>query len=220
MSTRKRFDHDLRHLKSDIYEMGDCIVETLVSLQEIMKHPNDEKLQELIEHDRYINELQKNIESRCLSILLKQQPVARDLRLVSTGLKIVTDLERIGDQCADIAHIIIKLNTENIYTDVKHIPSMLDILVDMVKDTVEAMKNSDLELASKTKEIDQQINQLFKKCKSDIIKLIKNDDCDVDQYLEFLMIAKYLEKIGDHAVNTCEWIEFNQTGMIDDYRIV
>lgn len=220
MTTRVRFDHDMRHLKEDINEMGDCIVETMVSLQDIIKHPNQQKLLDLIEHDRYINELQKNIETRCLSLLLKQQPVARDLRLVSTGLKIVTDLERIGDQCADIAHIAIKLNVENIYSNVAHIPTMLDILVDMLKDTVSAMRNNDLELAAKTKKVDEKINELFKKCKQDIIKLIKEDECDVDQYLEFLMIAKYLEKIGDHAVNTCEWIEFNQTGMIDDYKIV
>ena len=158
MTTRVRFDHDMRHLKEDINEMGDCIVETMVSLQDIIKHPNRQKLLDLIEHDRYINELQKNIETRCLSLLLKQQPVARDLRLVSTGLKIVTDLERIGDQCADIAHIVIKLNVENIYSNVAHIPTMLDILVDMLKDTVSAMRNNDLELAAETKKVEEKIN--------------------------------------------------------------
>lgn len=220
MTTRKRFDHDIKQLKEDINEMGDCIVETMISLQHIIKHPSNDKLKELVNHDRYINELQKNIETRCLSLLLKQQPVAKDLRLVSTGLKIVTDLERIGDQCADIAEIIMHLDIENVYTYVSHIPLMLDILVDMLKDMVKAMKESDLELAAKTKLVDNKVNELFEKCKKDIIELIKLEDSNVDHYLEFLMIAKYLEKIGDHTVNTCEWIEFNQTGMIDDFKIV
>lgn len=220
MVTRKKFDYEINHLKKDIGEMAEAVSETVHTMEALIKHPDVVQSKELVEHDKYINELQKNIETRCLSLLLKQQPVARDLRLVSTGLKVVTDLERIGDQCADIAEITILTKMDDLYTKLPHIASMLDHIVEMMEQLTSAVKNEDVELAKETRQKDQKINILFDKCKKDVVMLIKEDEGNIDYYLDFLMISKYLEKIGDHIKNVCEWIEFNETGMIDNFKLV
>lgn len=220
MVTRKKFDYEINHLKKDIGEMAEAVNETVHTMEALIKHPDVAQSKELVEHDKYINELQKNIETRCLSLLLKQQPVARDLRLVSTGLKVVTDLERIGDQCADIAEITVLTKMDDLYTKLPHIASMLDHIVEMMEQLTSAVKNEDVELAKETRQKDQKINALFDKCKKDVVMLIKQDEENIDYYLDFLMISKYLEKIGDHIKNVCEWIEFNETGMIDNFKLV
>ena len=220
MVTRKKFDYEINHLKKDIGEMAEAVNETVHTMEALIKHPDVAQSKELVEHDKYINELQKNIETRCLSLLLKQQPVARDLRLVSTGLKVVTDLERIGDQCADIAEITVLTKMNDLYTKLPHIASMLDHIVEMMEQLTAAVKNEDVELARETRQKDQKINALFDKCKKDVVILIKQDEENIDYYLDFLMISKYLEKIGDHIKNVCEWIEFNETGMIDNFKLV
>ncbi|MFQ9922766.1 MAG: phosphate signaling complex protein PhoU [Beduini sp.] len=220
MVTRKKFDYEINHLKKDIGEMAEAVNETVHTMEALIKHPDVSQSKELVEHDKYINELQKNIETRCLSLLLKQQPVARDLRLVSTGLKVVTDLERIGDQCADIAEITVLTKMDDLYTKLPHIASMLEHIVEMMEQLTAAVKNEDVELARETRQKDQKINALFDKCKKDVVILIKQDEENIDYYLDFLMISKYLEKIGDHIKNVCEWIEFNETGMIDNFKLV
>ncbi|MFQ6860467.1 MAG: phosphate signaling complex protein PhoU [Beduini sp.] len=220
MVTRKKFDYEINHLKKDIGEMAEAVNETVHTMEALIKHPDVAQSKELVEHDKYINELQKNIETRCLSLLLKQQPVARDLRLVSTGLKVVTDLERIGDQCADITEITVLTKMDDLYTKLPHIASMLDHIVEMMEQLTAAVKNEDVELARETRQKDQKINVLFDKCKKDVVILIKQDEENIDYYLDFLMISKYLEKIGDHIKNVCEWIEFNETGMIDNFKLV
>lgn len=220
MVTRKKFDYEINHLKKDIGEMAEAVNETVHTMEALIKHPDVAQSKELVEHDKYINELQKNIETRCLSLLLKQQPVARDLRLVSTGLKVVTDLERIGDQCADIAEITVLTKMDDLYTKLPHIASMLDHIVEMMEQLTAAVKNEDVGLAKETRQKDQKINALFDKCKKDVVMLIKQDEENIDYYLDFLMISKYLEKIGDHIKNVCEWIEFNETGMIDNFKLV
>lgn len=220
MVTRKKFDYEINHLKKDIGEMAEAVNETVRTMEALIKHPDVTQSKELVEHDKYINELQKNIETRCLSLLLKQQPVARDLRLVSTGLKVVTDLERIGDQCADIAEITVLTKMDDLYTKLPHIASMLDHITEMMDQLTLAVKNEDIELAKTTRQKDQKINALFDKCKKDVVMLIKQNEENIDYYLDFLMISKYLEKIGDHIKNVCEWIEFNETGMIDNFKLV
>ncbi len=220
MVTRKRFDYEINHLKNDISEMVEVVCDTVHTMENLIKHMDKSQSKSLVENDKDINELQKNIETRCLSLLLKQQPVARDLRLVSTGLKVVTDLERIGDQCADIAEIIMQTNIQDIYTRLTHLSSMLDHIVDMMENLTIAVKNNDLELAKTTRSKDEKINTLFDLCKKDVVMLIKEDESHVDECLDLLMISKYLEKIGDHIKNVCEWIEFNETGMIDEFKLV
>lgn len=220
MVIRRKFDYEINHLKEDIAKMAETLSETVRTMEDIIKHPDHDRSMALVDNDKYINEQQINIETRCLSLLLKQQPVARDLRLVSTGLKVVTDLERIGDQCADIAEITIITKMDDLYTKLPHIASMLDHIVEMMNDLAIAVKEEDVTKAQATRAKDSKINELFTKCKKDVVQLIKEDEDNIDYYLDFLMISKYLEKIGDHIKNVCEWIEFNQTGMIDNVKLV
>ncbi len=218
MVTRKIFDSQIRRLHEDIINMTLMIKDTFGELSYILKHPDEDRAKKLVENDRLINDYQKKIETHCLSLLLEQQPVASDLRLVSMGLKVVTDLERIGDQCSDIADIMLQSKFADVYKRLPHIPHMIDDLSEMTIQTYQAFKDDDLDLAKSTAKQDQEVNALFIKCKQDVVELIKQDEENVDAYLDYLMIAKHLEKIGDHIVNVCEWINYNDTGDLDDLK--
>ena len=218
MVTRRIFDNQIRRLHEDIINMTFMIKETFGELSYLLKHPDKDQAKELVDNDHMINDLQKRIETHCLSLLLEQQPVASDLRLVSTGLKVVTDLERIGDQCSDIADIMLQEKLTDVYTRLPHIPHMLDDLTEMTNQTYQAFKEDNIDLAKSTAKQDQEVNALFIKCKQDVVELIKQDEENVDAYLDYLMIAKHLEKIGDHIVNVCEWINYNDTGDLDDLK--
>ena len=218
MVTRKIFDSQIRRLHEDIINMTLMIKDTFGELSYILKHPDEDRAKKLVENDRLINDYQKKIETHCLSLLLEQQPVASDLRLVSMGLKVVTDLERIGDQCSDIADIMLQSKFADVYKRLSHIPHMIDDLSEMTSQTYQAFKDDDLDLAKSTAKQDQEVNELLIKCKQDVVELIKQDEDNVDAYLDYLMIAKHLEKIGDYIVNVCEWINYNDTGDLDDLK--
>lgn len=218
MVTRKIFDSQIRRLHEDIINMTLMIKDTFGELNYILKHPDEDRAKKLVENDRLINDYQKRIETHCLSLLLEQQPVASDLRLVSMGLKVVTDLERIGDQCSDIADIMLQSKLADVYKRLPHIPHMVDDLSEMTSQTYQAFKGDDLDLAKSTAKQDQEVNALFIKCKQDVVEFIKQDEENVDAYLDYLMIAKHLEKIGDYIVNVCEWINYNDTGDLDDLK--
>ena len=164
--------------------------------------------------------MERTIEARCLSLILKQQPIASDLRNVSTALKVVTDLERIGDQSADIAEILLETDVKCPYKMVEHIPNMARLARDMVKGSIEAFHEHDLKKAAKIKELESQMDGLFEDVKVELVQIVNEDKENIDLVINFLMIAKYFERIGDHAVNICEWIEFNQTGTVDNYRLI
>jgi len=179
-----------------------------------------EKAEDIIKGDRTINDLERSIEARCLSIILRQQPVAGDLRVVSSALKVVTDLERIGDHASDIAELILRIKGEHVYHVVRHIPSMAAAAREMVRSSIEAFINQDLETAKKIEKQDDVVDELFDKVKNDVVDLLKHSNEHIDQCIDLLMVAKYLERIGDHAVNVCEWTEFSKTGALKNVRIL
>jgi len=157
--------------------------------------------------------MEKKIERDSLLLLLKQQPVAKDLRSISAALKMITDMERIGDQAADIAHIVTILSEKGEYIKkLEHIPMMADMAIDMVAKSVKSYVDLDIELAKEVILKDDQVDDLFELIKKEFIDLIKKDANNGDQAIYFMMIAKYLERIGDHAVNICEWVIFYLTG--------
>ncbi|HBI72985.1 MAG TPA: phosphate transport system regulatory protein PhoU, partial [Lachnospiraceae bacterium] len=160
------------------------------------------------------------IEARCLSLILKQQPVARDLRIVTTALKVVTDMERIGDHAADIAELILREKREQIYNLVKHIPQMAKVTKSMVHDSVNAFTKVDVDEAREVMKRDDVVDELFDKVKSEVAAILRESSEHVDQCVDILMIAKYFERIGDHAVNICEWTEFHETGSVNNIRIL
>lgn len=176
--------------------------------------------EDIIKGDRTVNDMERAIESRCLSLILRQQPVAGDLRLVSTALKVVTDLERIGDHASDIAELILRIRAEHAYHIVKHLPTMAAAAGNMVHEAIEAFIGQDLTRAEEIIKKDDEVDTLFNQVKIDVIELLKTSPDQADQGIDLLMVAKYLERIGDHAVNVCEWTQFSKTGALKNVRIM
>lgn len=220
MTARLSFEHELQLLKDNLNEMGRLIEDAIDRTLQAFETQDEEIAKEIIVGDRNINDMEKTIESRCLSLILKQQPVARDLRIVTAALKVVTDMERIGDHAADIAELIIRERREPIYNLVKHIPEMGRAAKDMVQDAVMAFTTLNMEEARNMWKRDDVVDELFDKVKEEVAVLLRTSSEHVDQCVDILMIAKYFERIGDHAVNICEWTEFNETGSVNNIRIL
>ena len=168
--------------------------------------------EEVISEDKIIDNAEHEIEQDCLKILLMEHPVASDFRDVSAALKMITDLERIADQAADISEIALQFGDEEFIKEPEHISLMARLAISMVKDSVLSYINRDLELAGTLDERDDRVDELFEIVKGDLVALIKKDGKNADQAILFMMIAKYLERIADHAVNIGEWVEYACTG--------
>jgi len=220
MTARMSFEHELQLLRDNLHEMGQLIESAIDKTLEAFESQNEMIAHEIIQEDRTINDIEKTIESRCLSLILKQQPVARDLRVVTAALKVVTDMERIGDHAADIAELIVREKREPIFNLVQHIPVMGRAAKQMVHDAVVAFTSLDMEKAREIEKQDDIVDDLFDKVKEEVARLLRASNEHVDQCVDILMIAKYFERIGDHAVNICEWTEFNETGSVNNIRIL
>ncbi|MCL2548811.1 MAG: phosphate signaling complex protein PhoU [Symbiobacteriaceae bacterium] len=209
---RSRFEEQLKNLKDALIEMGGMIVQAITSANEALIGQNMELAQWTIDFDLKIDDKEKEIEDLCLKILLQQQPVARDLRLISAVLKMITDLERIGDQAADISEIVVYLVDKTYIKKLEHIPQMAATTMKMVSDSIDAFVQDDLNLARRVITADDEVDELFNVVKAELISLIHKDVNNGDQALDLLMIAKYFERIGDHATNLAEWVVFSHTG--------
>ncbi|NLZ80385.1 MAG: phosphate signaling complex protein PhoU [Clostridiales bacterium] len=220
MSARISFDHEIDVLNKELEKMGTLIEIAIDKSVQAFKNQDFDLAREIIQGDRTINDVEKSIEARCLSLILKQQPVAKDLRIVSTALKVVTDMERIGDQAADIAELVLRLKGELVFNVVNHIPEMASVAKKMVHDAVAAFVSLDVKSSKETIVLDDEVDRLFNKVKKEIVDLLKTEPEHVDDFIDILMIAKYLERIGDHAVNICEWTEFHETGSLKNVRIL
>lgn len=220
MTTRVNYEHELNLLNDDIKEMGRMVENSIEQCFIAFEDQDFEKAENIIKGDRTINDLERSIEARCLSIILRQQPVAGDLRVVSSALKVVTDLERIGDHASDIAELILRIKGEHVYHVVRHIPAMAAAAREMVRSSIEAFITQDLETAKQIEKQDDVVDELFNKVKDDVVDLLKQSTEHIDQCIDLLMVAKYLERIGDHAVNVCEWTEFSKTGALKNVRIL
>ncbi len=221
-SARVSFDSDLELLNVEMIKMSAMVEHAIENAITAFKNQDDKLAKAVISGDRDINEAEKQIEAKCLSLILRQQPVARDLRSVSTALKMVTDIERIGDHAADIAEIIQTMKGEHIFEMVEHIPAMASVAVEMVHNAVRAFVEQDLELVKSVTQEDDVMDELFDKTKSEVVEILKQGKSQeaLDLGVDFLMISKYFERIGDHAVNICEWVEFGITGEYQNQRIL
>lgn len=220
MTTRINYDHELTLLNDEIKQMGHLVESSIEQCFIAFEDQDFEKAEEIIKGDRTINDLERAIEARCLSLILRQQPVAGDLRVVSSALKVVTDLERIGDHASDIAELILRIRGEQVYHVVRHIPGMAMAAREMVRTSIDAFIAQDMETARTIEKQDDIVDELFDKVKNDVISLLQQSAQHADQCIDLLMIAKYLERIGDHAVNVCEWTEFSRTGALKNVRIL
>ena len=210
MTARRAFEEELESLKLELVKM--CrITEDMISDSITALVTKDKELAASVPpRDRDVDEYELDIERQCMKILLRRQPVADDFREVSTALKLITDVERIGDQASDIAEIVTCLSGACGHN--AHIDQMAQATIKMVTDSLDAFVRRDLTLAWSVIEYDDVVDRLFDECKQDLIAEIAQSPADGERVLDVLMIAKYLERIGDHATNIAEWVEFSITG--------
>ena len=209
---RSRFDEQLALLKKELIEMG-ALCEEVIALAAKSLTEGDSRLASRVAPiDAEIDQKERGIESMCLKLLFQQQPVAKDLRQISAALKMITDMERIGDQAEDISEIIDFLGNRR-SDDTLLLGEMAESAVKMVTESVDAFVKSDLELAKKVVADDDIVDDYFVKVKRQLIKRITDVPSDGEYALDLLMIAKYFERIADHAVNIAEWVIFSVTGV-------
>ncbi len=209
---RTRFDMELEQLNSDMIAMGALCENAISEAMQSLFSADKAAAQRTIEEDREIDQKEKDIEALCLRLLLQQQPVARDLRVISSALKMITDMERIGDQAADIAELIRHMHLTPVSRQNKHLSKMADAAKKMVTESIDAFVKKDAALATKVLADDDLVDSLFLKLRHDIIEMIAADPGCGEEAVDVLMIAKYLERIGDHATNIAEWVLFSITG--------
>jgi phosphate transport system protein len=208
---RKGFDEQLALLNKELISMG-ALCENAIALSAKALLEGDAALAGKVpEIDGEIDKKERDIETLCLKLLLQQQPVARDLRVISSALKMITDMERIGDQSADIAEIVTMANI-SASDDTLHIGDMARATIKMVTESIDAFVKQDVEIARSVVEYDDVVDDLFDKVKSVLITLFGRDGTNGEYALDLLMNAKYFERIGDHAVNIAEWVVFSITG--------
>ncbi len=209
---RNRFDEQLHTLNHELLEMGALIERAIRSATDALVKQDVEAALQAIAADKEVDQAERDIESLCLKLLLQQQPVARDLRLISSALKMITDMERIGDQASDIAELVIYLSKEPYIKELTHLPQMAENAIRMVTGALDAYVRKDLALAQEVMGMDDAIDTLFVTVKDELIALIRNDATAGSQAIDLMMIAKYYERIGDHAQNIAEWVEYALTG--------
>ena len=209
---RNRFDEQLAELNKEIIEMGSMCEEVIDKAVKAINHGDISLAKSVKQSGASIDQMERDIEDRCMKLLLHQQPVARDLRMISAALKMITDMERIGDQAEDIAEIVTFLGGRTV-GEMKLISEMAYKTIEMVTASVDAFVKKDIVLAESVIEKDDIVDNYFSDIKSNIINWIANNPKDGEFALDLLMIAKYLERIGDHATNIAEWVIFSVTGI-------
>lgn len=209
---RNKFDHELESLNLELIKMGSLIENSIELSSKALIQQNLELVGKVNELEIEIDEMERTIESHCLKLLLQQQPVASDLRIISTALKMITDMERIGDNAEDIAEIARFMVDQKFIKDLVHIPQMAEATISMVTRSVDAFVNKDRKLAEEVCADDDIVDNLFQVIKKELIEKIQENTENGEQAIDLLMIAKYFERIGDHAENIAEWVIFSITG--------
>ena len=209
---RNRFDQQLEQLNNHLLEMGALIERSIENATQALIKQDVDAAKAAISSDQEVDHKEREIESLCLKLLLQQQPVAKDLRLISAALKMITDMERIGDQAADISGLVMYIAQEPYIKDLVHLPQMGAKAIEMVHKSLDAYISKDLSLARLVIGMDDEVDRLFDVIKTELIEHIRRDASSGSQAIDLLMIAKYYERIGDHAQNIAEWVEYALTG--------
>lgn len=220
MSPRTTFINELNQLKENVADMATRVEKNYETLFEAYEKKEKDAIEKIVAVDKDINRRQREIESECLFLITKQQPIVSDLRAVTASLKVVTDIERVGDHVADIAELLIRMDMKELSVYSAHLNPMIRETRDMLRMAVDAFTGRNKEEAQEVIQKDDVVDELFNAVKNDVIESLKKETRDADECVDILMIAKYLEKIGDHAVNICEWEIFKETGNISDMRLL
>ena len=209
---RNKFDEQLEKLHVELIQMGAACEDAISAAAEALLKGDTALADVAEETEKDIDQREREVENLCLKLLLQQQPVARDLRVISAALKMISDLERIGDQAADIAELTRYIHLTDGLSRL-HIGDMARAVIAMVTDSVDSFGKGDLDLARAVRAADDRVDALFEQVKRELIDLIAADAAAGEVGLDILMVAKYLERIGDHATNVAEWVEYSLTGI-------
>ena len=209
---RIKFDEQLEILNNELTEMGFLVEKAITSAVDALRKNDKDLAQQAIAFDSEIDQKEKDIEAICLRLLLHQQPVATDLRKVSSALKMITDMERIGDMASDISEITMMDSELLAVSNLEHIRQMEKETIQMVNESIKAFVKKDIQLAQKVIDDDDIVDALFEKVKSDLIEIMRTDVSVCNGAVDLLMVAKYFERIGDHATNIAEWVLFSIEG--------
>jgi len=217
--TRNRFNQQLTELNMGLVHMGQLCEEAIGAAVEALSTQDESIAREAISLEKIIDEKEREIQALCLRLLMQQQPVASDLRIISSAMKMITDMERIGDQAADIAEIVIPLVEKEQFTEPRYIEEMAVATRKMVVSSVNAYVDRNVELAREVIAMDDAVDEKFAKVIGKLTKAIAEHPEQGELALELLMIAKYLERIGDHATNVAEWVVYSITGVHPDAKV-
>ena len=211
---RNKFEEQLERLHVELIQMGALCEDGISAAAEALLQNNPGLAQTAIDAEREIDQKEREVENLCIKLLLQQQPVAKDLREISAALKMISDLERIGDQASDIAELVPYVHLEE--GTGLHIGDMARAVIRMVTDSVDSFVKRDLDLARAVYTADDKVDALFDQVKQELIGMIAKDASRGEQCIDLLMVAKYLERIGDHATNVAEWVEYSITNVHPD----
>lgn len=206
---RSKFDEQLLELNNEMIEMGNKIILSIKNAIEALVARDENMAKAIMESDAEVDHLQKKIEGICFNLIIQQQPVARDLRTVTAAMKMVTDMERIGDHAADISEMTILMGQNSQIDKFEHISQMATETMIMLNHSIEAYVEKNVIKAKEVIEHDDIVDDLFVEAKKDVIELILNSPIEGEGATDILMIAKYFERIGDHATNIAEWVIYS-----------
>lgn len=212
---RMRFDQKLEELNLELIKMGALCERAIRRAADQLLNEKETEPQAIDRMEEEINHKERDIENLCMKLLLQQQPVARDLRMISSALKMISDMERIGDQAQDIADMAKFVKVQEIAHKM-NIGKMAEATIKMVTESIDSFVKKDLDSAAAVVKYDDVVDDLFLKVKADLPQLIKNDPQNAEYYIDLIMVAKYFERIGDHAENIAQWVEYSITGTHDE----
>ena len=209
---RQNFDQDLETLRQDLVRMGEIVQVSIKDAVDALAKRDKDLARRVMEGDDVIDRMQVEIEDRCISLIARQQPVATDLRILGTGLKITTDLERIGDHAFDIAKIVLLIGDEPLIKPLVDIPRMAEISQQMLKNSLQAYLKLDIELAEQVCRADDMVDKLYHQVFRELLTYMLEDAKKIKQATQLIFVARYLERIADHSTNVAEWVIYLATG--------
>ncbi len=214
MPGRKQFEEELEELKDELVAMCRLTTDMITSANEALEKLDRDLGHSVGESDKRVDEYEMDIEKRCMRILIRRQPVAKDFRFVSTALKMITDIERFGDQASDIGDLVYTMPGDTYIKKLDHLRSMGELAVRMARESVNSFIRNDEALADEVIATDDEMDTLFLEVQQELIDILRKDgEHSADQAITLMMVAKYFERLGDHAVNVAEWAKYNETGV-------
>ena len=214
MPGRKQFEEELEELKDELVAMCRLTTDMITSANEALEKLDRDLGHSVGESDKRVDEYEMDIEKRCMRILIRRQPVAKDFRFVSTALKMITDIERFGDQASDIGDLVYTMPGDTYIKKLDHLRAMGELAVRMARESVNSFIRNDEALADEVIATDDEMDTRFLEVQKELIDILRKDgEHSADQAITLMMVAKYFERLGDHAVNVAEWAKYNETGV-------